>query len=143
MERPKIDQIIQHLNNLLDPTLSLHSVSYTFHHIAEILVEEGVKIKIVKSKQYYLDPVLNNIYQKKSKAIEERDFDTAAKYRKKENELLLEKGKNEMTILRTDPEVSFFEYYNYNFWGYLSKERIKDRLISNLMQAYNLDAREA
>jgi hypothetical protein len=114
-----------------------------FHNVAEILVSEGVKIRIVRSKQYYLDPTLHNIYQNKSKAIEERDFDAAAKYRKRENELLLEKGRNEMTVLRTEPEVSFFEYYDHSFWGYLSKERIKDRLIVNLIQAYNLDETEA
>ncbi len=142
MGSSKTEQIIHRLNSLLDPALSLHSVSYTFHQIAELLSEEGVKIIIVKSEQYYLDPTLNGIYQKKRKSIEEKDFDSAAKYRKREKELLLQKGRNEMTILRTEPEVSFFEYYNHNFLGYLSKERIKDRLIVNLLQAYNLDERE-
>jgi hypothetical protein len=56
MESQKADQIIQHLNNLLDTKLSLHSVSFIFHNVAEILVSEGVKIRIVRSKQYYLDP---------------------------------------------------------------------------------------
>jgi len=138
MENQKADQIIQYLNALLDPGLSLHSISYIFHNIAEILTRENIKVKIVKSKQFYLDPELHFIYLKKRAALENHEFDTAAKYRQREKELILEKGQTEMAILRTDPEISFFEYYKNSFIGYLSMERVKDRLIIHLLEGYDL-----
>ena len=138
MDKQKIDQVLQFLNALLDPKLSLHSVSFVFDNISEILRREHLSIKVINSKHFYLDPELHFIYLKKMQAFEKRDFDDAAEYRYREIALLKEKGENEMTILRTFPAVSFFEYDNGCIIGYLSKGKLNERLVINLLESYNL-----
>jgi hypothetical protein len=136
MDKPAIDQVLQFLNALLDPNLSLHSTSYVFDNIAEILRRENMTIKVLGSKQYYLDPELHFIFLKRKQAIEKPDLEEAAAYRQREKELLAEKRGNEMTRLRTKP--SFFEYDGNSIVGHLSKNKVNERLIINLIEAYNL-----
>jgi len=138
MDQKKIDQVLQFLNALLDSNLSLHSVSFIFYNISEILSREHLSIKVVISKHYYLDPELHFTYLRKVKAFENLDFDEAAQYRTREVALLKQKGHNRNTILRTFPEVSFFEYEKDCILGYLSKRKVNERLIINLIESYNI-----
>jgi hypothetical protein len=138
MDRQKTDQVLQFLNALLDPNLSLHSVSFIFDNISEILRREDLTIKIINSKHFYLDPELHFIYLKKIQAFANRDFDEAAEYSYREITLLNEKGENEKTILRTFPEVSFFEYDKDCIVGHLSKGKLNERLVINLIESYHL-----
>jgi len=138
MENQNIDQVVQFLNTLFDPNLSLHSVSFIFDNISVILRRMNLTVKIIESKHFYLDPELHFIYLKKKMAFDKLDFQEAAAYRQREITLLAEKGENENTMLRTFPEVSFFEHEDYSIIAHLSKSRTTDRLLINLIEAYKL-----
>lgn len=138
MTKQKLEQVIRVLNAMLDPDLSLHSVNFIFDNIHTTLRREQLSIKVVPAKHFYLDPELHFNYLKKIAAFGNLDFDEAVQYREREIKLLHEKGKNENTILRTFPEVSFFEYDSNYIIGHLSKEKINERLIINLLESYEI-----
>jgi hypothetical protein len=138
MNKQKTEKVLQFLNAILDPNLSLHSVNFIFDDIATTLRREQLSIKVIIAKHYYLDPELHFVYLKKITAFDDLDVDEAVQYREREIILLQEKGKNENTILRTFPEGSFFEYENKCIVGHLSKEKLNERLVINLIESYTL-----
>lgn len=132
MESSKIDTIIQQLNNLLSENHSLHSISYQFDKVAEIIRELDLKIIIIESRQYYLNAELDLLHQKQNNAT---DFGEALYYYKKEKEILERKQRQEDAVLRSEP--SFFVWRNNCLIGYLGSKK-NERLIQLLIEGYNL-----
>ncbi len=142
MDIAKLEELVKAFNNLFSLT-SLHVVSFEFHKILEDETwPEMLPIKIIPSKYYYLDYTLTHILRKKEKAFKNSEIEEALAYQKRENELLALKGINEQTKLRTMPEESFFEHDGHSIIAHLSKPRLIDRLLANLIEYYNLTYRK-
>lgn len=131
-----ISKILNDLTQLLPDDLSLHSISYQFEKIADLLSKENLRIKKIDCKEYYEDGDLSLILLMKNEALANAQFEQASKFRFIEKELLVEKGNNEFTELKIEP--FFFEYSNNCVIFHFNKRKENQRLIANLIEGYNL-----
>jgi len=134
MDNDKIISLIQSLNNLfLEP--SLHRISFLFDKASEVLRKENLKIEIIESKTYYLIEELNSLYEmgKRVDIFKEKEWKM---WRLKEKEVLAKYAGTEGAIKKQEP--SFFEFKNNRIIGYLCREKESEKLIWNLIEAYNL-----
>ncbi|MCW3093353.1 MAG: hypothetical protein JWP81_4422 [Ferruginibacter sp.] len=136
METEIKSKILHDLNQLLEDGLSPHSISYQFEKIALVLSKENLHIEKTDCKDYYNDEELALILIMKNEALANAQFEQASKFLTIEKELLLEKGHNEYTTLKTEPY--FFEYRQNGFLFHCNKRLENQRLIANLIEGYSL-----
>lgn len=131
-----ISKILNDLTQLLADDLSPHSISYQFEKIAAVLSKEKIRIERIDCKEYYQDGDLSLILLMKNQALANAQFEQASKFRFIEMELLIEKGDNEFTQLKTEP--FYFEYRGTCIIFHFNKRKVNQRLIANLIEGFNL-----
>lgn len=131
-----ISGILHDLTSLLADDLCPHSISHQFGRIATLLNKENLTIEKTDCKEYYDDGDLALILLMKNQALANAQFEQASKFHFIELELLVEKGDNEFTRLKT--EKFFFEYKANRVVFHFNKRKENQRLIANLIEGYNL-----
>lgn len=121
MRDKNTNQILKELNHLLDPSLSLHTLSFEFHKIAARVKSSGKKIKTLTNLEVFsdntimiqfcaepsLNTVLRDLYEKSKKKFD----------------------KNSLTV---------FYYFQDTFLGILNKDNVNQQLLVNLIESHNL-----
>lgn len=131
-----ISGILNDLTKLLADDISPHSISYQFTKISALLSKENLPIGKIDCKEYYDDGDLSLILLMKNEALLNSHFEQATKFRFIEKELLVEKGNNLYTELKTEPY--FFEYRDNGIIFHCNNRKENQRLIANLIEGYNL-----
>lgn len=131
-----ISKLLIDLNNLLVKELSIHSVSYKFDLCSEIMRDNSIKVKIERTKYYYFDEQLNEVYQRWRSISFENYRERLAVFREY-LELKDIKPKDENTVERIEP--SLFEFVDPYIIAYLNPSVENEKLIIDLVKTYGLE----